>query len=190
MGANYDCLAPGSACPLGDVPQTDVAGTCPEGGVCCAPAPAPSPPPFVPDTPTPTTPPPTAPPAPTPPYECPLGLLPNVTPPASIADCVVKTCVPCGSAAPDLYQTGELSVYVTPAWTPSTPVNTATLVCSLDRADPNICSQASQSQNAACTTNDIAVDGEVSFDSFFESSFSSSSASSFYLRLFFRSIKA
>ena len=67
MGANYDCLAPGSACPLGDVPQTDVAGTCPEGGVCCAPPPPPSPPPFVPDTPTPTTPPATAPPAPTPP---------------------------------------------------------------------------------------------------------------------------
>ena len=40
MGANYDCLAPGSTCPLGDIPQTDVAGTCPAGGVCCTPPPA------------------------------------------------------------------------------------------------------------------------------------------------------
>ena len=69
MGANYDCLAPGSTCPLGDVPQSDVAGTCPEGGVCCMPPP-PSPP-FVPDTPT--TPPATAPPVPTPAPPPPVG---------------------------------------------------------------------------------------------------------------------
>lgn len=66
MGANYDCLAPGSTCPLGDVPRQDVAGTCPEKGVCCTPPPPPPPPPFVADTPTPTTPPATAPPIPTP----------------------------------------------------------------------------------------------------------------------------
>ena len=140
-------------------------------GVCCAPAPAPSPPPFVPDTPTPTTPPATAPPAPTPvpapgpppppAFECPFGLLPTVVPPLSITDCIVKSCDPCGSAAPDLYQTGALSIYVSPAWTPATPVDSATLVCSLDYSDPNICSQNSQSQNAACTTNDIAVDAQV-----------------------------
>jgi len=102
-------------------------------------------------------------PPPPPPFECPFGLLPITTPPLSVADCAVVPCNPCGSAAPDLYQTGALSVYVTPAWSPATPANSATLVCSLDYADPNICSQASQSQNAACTTNDIAVDAQVWF---------------------------
>ena len=101
------------------------------------------------------------PPPPPPPYECPFGLLPTVIPPLSAADCAVKACNPCGSAAPDLYQTGDLSIYVSPAWTPATPVDSATLVCTLDSTDPVLCSQKSQSQNAACTTNDIAVDAQV-----------------------------
>lgn len=184
MGAKYSCLAPGSTCSGGDVPQTDVAGTCPEGGVCCAPAPSPPPPPFVPDTPTPTTPAATAPPYPTntpapfpttqptpvptpPAYECPFGLLPTVVPPTSIANCAVKSCNPCGSSAPDVYQTAKTAIYKTTAWTPSTPPDSNELQCYLDTTDPFLCSQASQSQNGACTTNDIAVDGNVSLFEFF-----------------------
>ena len=57
-------------------------------------------------------------------FECPPGQLPIKTPLLTAADCGVVKCDPCGSAAPDLYMTGKLDVYVSKAWSPTTAANT------------------------------------------------------------------
>jgi len=96
-------------------------------------------------------------------YECPPGLLPIKKPPLNATDCGVVKCDPCGSAAPDLYMTGKLGVYVSEDWTTSTAANTASLLCSFDKYDPLLCAQTSTSARDTCTTNDIAIDGAGNF---------------------------
>jgi hypothetical protein len=97
-------------------------------------------------------------------YVCEAGTLPLLDPPRNQTDCGVVQCNPCGAANPTVYYSGGLSIYQVSSWQNSTSpdptqAGDATLLCTLDRTDPLLCSQKSSALNAACTTNDIAVDG-------------------------------